>query len=101
MPRRVDQVELVLVAVRRPIVHAHGVELDGDASLPLELVVVQHLLAHLPLVESRGPLQEPVRQRRLPVVDMCDDAEVANVVEAHVRGILGSDGFQRRTPAGC
>ena len=36
-PGRVDQVELVLVAVGGGVAHAHGLRLDGDALLALEV----------------------------------------------------------------
>ena len=47
VPRRVDQVQLVGVAVVRLVHHAHGVRLDGDAALPLQIHIVQNLCLHL------------------------------------------------------
>ncbi len=44
---RVDQVELVGVAVVGLVHHAHGVGLDGDAALALQIHVVQNLGLHL------------------------------------------------------
>ncbi len=43
VPGRVDQVERVHLPVRPLIPHASLVELDGDASLPLQVHTVQKL----------------------------------------------------------
>ena len=79
----VDQVELIALAVVRRVVHAHGVQLDGDAPFALQFVGVEHLGAHLAGVERAGEFQEPIGQGRLAVVDVGDDAEVADAVELH------------------
>ena len=78
----VDEVELVLLAVLGVVVDADGLGLDGDAPLALQVHAVEHLLAHLPLGHRVGDLQDAVGQGRLPVVDVGDDGEVADVLEA-------------------
>ena len=83
--RRVDQVELVGVAVVRLVHHAHGVGLDGDAALPLQVHVVQDLGLHLAPGHRAGQFQQPVAQRRLAVVDVGDDREVAKEAGVHGR----------------
>ena len=83
--RRVDQVELVLDAVPRGVEHPHRVELDGDPALALEVHGVEHLLAHLPLLERAGGLDEAVGEGGLAVVDVRDDAEVADAGLRHGR----------------
>jgi hypothetical protein len=88
VPGGVDQVDLVLLAVFRAVVHVHGVQLDGDPALPLQLVGVQDLLPHLASIQRRGMLKEPIGQGGLSVVDVCDDAEITNVIEFH--GIAGA-----------
>ena len=80
VPRRVDQVQDVVLAVLGLVVEAHRVLLDGDAALALQVHRVEELLGHLPLGEGARPLHEPVRQRGLPVVDVGDDREVADVL---------------------
>ena len=86
--RRVDEVELVALPV-----HAHGLRLDRDPPLALELHRVEELLAHLPLRDGSGQLEDAVGERRLAVVDVRDDREVANAVLLHraqalLRGIV-------------
>jgi hypothetical protein len=76
---RVDQVELVGLTVLRRVEHAHRLRLDRDAALALQIHGVEQLGTHRPRVDGLGELQDPVRQRRLAVVDVGDDREVADV----------------------
>ena len=46
--------------------------------LPLQIHVVQELVLHVAVGHRAGVLQEPVRQRRLAVVDVGDDAEITD-----------------------
>ena len=75
----VDEVELIVAPIPGLVVDAHGLGLDGDAPLPLDVHAVEHLLAHLPVGHGVGYLQDAVGQRRLAVVDVGDDGEVADV----------------------
>ena len=74
---RVDQVEAVGQAVVRLVVEAHGAGLDRDALLALQVHRVEDLARHLPRIDRVGHLQQPVGERGLPVIDVGDDAEVA------------------------
>ena len=76
---RVDEVQLVGLAVARRVVDAHRLGLDRDAALALEVHRVEHLGAHRPGVDGLRHLEDAVGQRRLPVVDVGDDREVADV----------------------
>ena len=78
VPRRVDQVELVALPV-----HADGLRLDRDSPLALELHRVEHLVAHLTFGHRVGELQDAVGKRRLAVVDVGDDREVADAALVH------------------
>ena len=80
MPRRVDQIENIMFAVTGRIFHLDGVALDGDSLFAFEIHVVQNLSLHLPLVQRVGLFQQTVGKRALPVIDMCDDAEIAYVL---------------------
>ncbi len=84
VPRCVDHVEHVrarlgalVVAGRDGPRHPDGLALDGDAALALDVHAVEVLRAGAALVDHPRQLQHPVRQRRLAVVDVGDDAEVA------------------------
>ena len=84
MARGVDEVELVHLAVLGGVVHGDGAGLDGDAALPLNVHVVEDLVLHRPLVHALGQLEDAVGQGGFAVVDVRDDAEVADVVSCHV-----------------
>ena len=72
--RGVDEVEHVGLAVEL-VLHLYGVALDGDAALALEV----HIVEHLPFgdLDGVGELKQTVGKRRLAVIDVGDDAEVA------------------------
>ena len=75
--RRVDEIEDVLLPPQA-VLHLYGVALDGDAALLFQV----HIVEHLPLGHGYGlcVLQQTVCQSALPVVDVGNDAEVANVL---------------------
>ena len=75
---RVDEVELVALPG-----DADGLRLDRDPALALELHRVEQLVAHLAARHRLGHLEDPVRERRLPVVDVGDDREVADPALVH------------------
>jgi hypothetical protein len=81
---RVDQVERVLVAVARRVEEAHGVGLDGDAALLLEVHRVEDLPHGLLGVHGAREGQQAVRQGGLAVVDVGDDGEVADAGRGHL-----------------
>jgi len=74
----VDQVEDVLRAVGGPVVEPHRAGLDRDPALPLELHIVEHLRLQVAAAERTGALEQAVGERRLAVVDVGDDREVAD-----------------------
>jgi hypothetical protein len=76
----VEQVEL---AVAGGVLHPHRLGLDRDPALALEVHRVEHLWTVVPRVHRAGDLEDAVGQRRLPMVDVGDDREVANAVLSH------------------
>ena len=84
---RVDQVELIGLAVLRRVHHADGVGLDGDAALALQVHGVQHLRLHFARGQRAGQLEQAVGQRGFAMVDVRDDREVAD--ESGVHGWSG------------
>jgi hypothetical protein len=71
--RGVDQVDLVVLPVQPDVLG-----LDRDAPLPLQVHGVEVLGPHVPGIDRPGELEDAVRQRGLPVVDVTDDGEVAD-----------------------
>ena len=72
--------------------------LDRDAALALEVHRVEDLRFHLARLERAGDLEKAVCQRRLAVVDVRDDREVADETGVHEVGealmIVAEDSFR-------
>ncbi len=83
MPGGVDQLQLVGVAVGGGEEHTHGLGLDRDATLALEVHRVEQLRAHLARSDGVGELEDAIGQRGLAVVDVGDNREVADVALVH------------------
>ena len=79
MARRVDEIERVDLPVFGRIIQGDGVHLDRDAALALEVHRVEMLLFHLAHADRFRELEQPVGERGLAVVDVGDNAEVADV----------------------
>ena len=88
---RVDQVQLVALPE-----HAHGLRLDRDPALALELHRVEQLLLHVAVGDRVGELEDAVGERRLAVVDVGDDREVADVCLVHAAIRPGGSGLAAR-----
>ena len=80
MARRVDQVEVVDLAVERLVLERRGLCLDGYPTLFLDIHRVQNLGFHLARVQSAAALYEAVCQRRLAMVDVRNDRKVSDVI---------------------
>ena len=83
MSRRVDEVQLIRDRVGCRVCEADGLRLDGDAALALEVELVEHLVLHVAQRDSAGRLEQPIRKGGLAVIDVRDDAEVADPVKTH------------------
>src|SRR5207253_5416498 len=81
--RCIDEVQRVLLAVARLVEEPDRVGLDRDAALALEVHRVQHLVDGLLGVHGAGEREEAVRQRRLAVIDVGNDGEVADPSQRH------------------
>ena len=99
---RVDQVQVVGLAVVGLVLDPHGLGLDRDPALPLEVHRVEQLRLHFFRIDRAGELQDAVGERRLAVVDVGDDREVANLVHRRApsmnRGGVGRPSSPHRDP---
>ena len=84
VPGGVDQVQLVASPE-----DAHRLRLDRDPALAFELHRVEDLLAHLPLGDRVGQLEDAIGERRLAMVDVRDDREVADPFLLHSPSSIG------------
>ena len=89
VPGGVDQVEAVGQAVVRLVLETDGAGLDRDALLALQVHRVQDLAGHLARVDGVGQLQQSIGERRLAVIDVGDDGEVAQALlwDGHEAGV--------------
>ena len=78
MAGRVDQVQHIGLAILRGIIDPHGVGLDGDAALTLDIHGVEQLLLHVAVLHGAGLLDEPVSEGGFSVVDMRHDGEMVS-----------------------
>ena len=83
VPRRIEQVEPVVVAVLRLVFHRHRMRLDGDAAFALQIHRIEQLVLLIALGDRAGALEQAVGQRGLAVVDVRDDAEIARAFDGH------------------
>ena len=88
--RRVDEVQDVLLAILCRVGEPNRVRFDCDAALAFEIHRVEDLRFHLASLQRAGDLEKAVRQRRLAVVDVRDDREVADAALVHDRIRAGS-----------
>ena len=73
MARRIDQVELIRLAIVGVIGHADGIGLDRDAALALDIHGIEQLRLHVALVNGMGKLEDTVTDRGLAMVDVRND----------------------------
>ena len=81
MAGRVHQIEDIILTILGPVIEAHGLGLDGDAAFTLDIHGIKHLLNHIAFCQAACRLNQTIRQRRLAVVDMRHNGEIANIVE--------------------
>ena len=80
MARGVDQVKNVFNAIcRMDILHLDGVALDGNSAFAFEVHIVKRLVLHVALADGVGILQQTVSERAFAVVNVGNDAEVADI----------------------
>ena len=79
MTGSVYEVELVYLAIIGCVFDTDGLALDRDATFALDVHGVEHLLLHVTAGNGARHLQDAVGQRRLSMVDVRYDAEVAYV----------------------
>ncbi len=82
MPRRVNQIKLILFTDLGNILQAHSSHLYRNPALPFQIHAVQHLLTRL-AAHRASHLQNPVSKRGFAVVNMRDDAEIPNAFGNH------------------
>ncbi len=81
---RVNQVQLIGLAVARRVTHRNRMGLDGDAAFALQIHRIEQLRLHVARGDGARAMEEPIRQRRLAVVNVGNDAEISYVCRVHL-----------------
>ncbi len=95
MPGRIDQVQLVELAVARLVAQCGGLRLDGNPAFALEVHGVEHLFLHLAIGKTPAKLNETIRKSGFAVINMGNDGKIADMLhqkKGHERAL--SSGFQ-------
>jgi hypothetical protein len=77
--RGVNHVKRVCLTVDFPW-HTNRLRLNGDAALALDVHSVEVLGTHRAIIDNSGELQHAVSKSRLSVVNVSNDAEVADEI---------------------
>ena len=80
MPRCIDQIQVVNLAIAGLVLQRSGLRLDGYPTLFLNVHRVQHLRFHLTVAQSAAALNDAVCQRGFAVVNVRDDRKISDVV---------------------
>ena len=75
----IDQVQNVFLP-SYVIVNLNGVALDGDAFFPFQVHIVQYLVHHVAVADGGGDCKQPVCQGTFTVINMGDDAKIADIL---------------------
>ena len=80
MPGGINQIKVVDLAVQSLVVQRSRLGLDRDTALTLDIHRVKNLCGHFPVGEAPAAMNQTIRQRRLTVVDVGNDGEIANML---------------------
>jgi hypothetical protein len=79
--------------------HAGWGEFDGDSTFALDVHGVEELCLHVAFLNGSGNFKKSVRKGRFSVVNMGDDAEIANVVHKwgdYTEGLQNNQVFSQK-----
>ena len=80
----IDQIQGIGFSILRFVLHAYSLALNGDATFALQLHAVENLVNHLSLLEDAGHFQNAICQSGLAVINMGNDAKIANLTQSIV-----------------
>ena len=80
----IDQIQGIGFSILRFVLHAYSLALNGDATFTLQLHAVKNLVDHLSLLEDASHFQNAICQSGLAVINMGNDAKIANLTQSIV-----------------
>ena len=81
MPRGINEIEQISMAVMGRVIQGHALRLDGDAALSFQVHGIQNLRLHLTFAQAAAHLDQAVRQGRFTVINVGNDREVPYVLQ--------------------
>ncbi len=85
MAGRVDQIEVVDLAIAGLVLQRSGLRLDGYPTLFLDVHRVEHLRFHLAFFESAATLDQTIGQRRFAMINVRNDRKISDVLHQRKR----------------
>jgi hypothetical protein len=67
--------------------HANSLRLDSDSTLTLDIHAVKILSTHRPVIDNTGELKHAVSQGRFTVVNVRNNAEIADEIRVSLSGL--------------
>ena len=95
MPGRVDQVELVDLAIGGGVFEGDRIALDRDTALPLEIHAVEDLVTKFPVLDRAAGLDQAVCECRFPMIDVSYNSKVAYMFHEFESSPAGLPGKSR------
>ena len=83
MPRRVEKIETVILPVLRGVTHRHRMRFDRDPAFAFQIHGIEDLILLIALMDRACAIEQTIGKRRLPVIDVRDDAEIARKLDGH------------------
>lgn len=84
MARRIDQIKLVIISFSVAVVESDRLRFDRYTALALQVHGVQKLVGKITALDRASQFNQTIGQRRLAMVYMSNDAEVANISRFHL-----------------
>ena len=81
MPRRIDKVQLISLAVTRSVRQRHALRLNSNTAFAFDIHGIEHLRIHFALTETAAELDKTIRDRGLSMINMRYDRKIADMAE--------------------
>jgi hypothetical protein len=83
--RRVDQIEVVDLTISGFVAQRSGLRFDGYPTLFFKIHGVQHLRAHLTILQTPATLDDAVSESGFAVIDVGNDRKISDVIHQRKR----------------
>jgi len=80
---RVNEIQDIIASFEL-IFHLDGMALDGYASFPFQIHIIQNLILKIPFCQGMCNLNQAVSQGTFSMVNVCNDAEISDPVHLQV-----------------